>query len=53
MIMLFIAVAAAGLALVLYQPITKNRTHQMLAQGTSVALLAIGLFGGLIQIIAR
>jgi hypothetical protein len=51
--MLFIAVAAAGLALVLYQPITKNRTQRLVTQGASTALLAVGLFGGLIQIMTQ
>jgi hypothetical protein len=52
MTMLFIAVAAAGLALVLFQPTTKNRTQKLIAQGASTALLAVGLFGGLIQLMS-
>lgn len=52
MSMLFISCAAAGLALVLFQPTTKNRTKRLAAQGASVALLATGLFGGMIQILA-
>jgi hypothetical protein len=50
--MLFISIAAAGLALVLFQPATKSRTKRLAAQGASVALLATGLFGGLITIMA-
>lgn len=50
MAMLFIAFAAAGLALVLFQPTTKNRMHRLVAQGASACLLAVGLFGGLVQI---
>lgn len=47
---LFISFAAAGLALVIFQPVSKNRTKRLLAQGASISLLTVGLFGGLFQI---
>lgn len=50
MALMFIAVAAAGLALVLYEPTQKNRKLRFATQTASTMLLAVGLFGGLFQL---
>jgi len=52
MAILFISIAAAGLALVLLQPTQKNRTMRLVTQGASTGMLAVGLFGGVITMMA-
>ena len=47
---LFVSFAAAGLALVLFQPTPRDRTRRLIAQGASTALLAVGLFGGMFML---
>ena len=49
---LFFALCALGLALLIMLPHDKNPTKRLLQRGGAAALFGLGLYGGLVTIIA-